>query len=395
MPRIRALARAVSVLMLLAIPSLAEDVEVQLYRLDLGVEILDVENKPVPNVRLRIVNGARTNPPTTNAQGRTSFSIPIPFGKTIRAGDLIEVEIEPSIEQKDEDEWVIISPWEGKFQLPPEDNGNLLSVRVARRKNFEVFLSATGLQVVVKGLVETMKPSLLQYAKDNNLDADQWEIFLDTLAESAGKYYDKGLASLVSRRPRPKDFLPGEREQWVQTLRRQGENFQLLQNYKAAAESLRAAACFSTSDDPELLDLLGKTLSLSDQFEEAESIFMRVLELRLKKPETGSQIARAFGHLAQVYERTGNERKDLAIHEKALIELETADKNNGDLARFVSQYVSSLREERQNDQAENFTGRLRAAGWGYLVISTPRAQEGPKQGVEPDKDSGAKAPPLL
>jgi len=85
--------------MLLAIPSLAEDVEVQLYRLDLGVEILDVEEQACTHVRLRIVN-AQEPTHLLPRQGRTSFSIPIPFGKTIRAGDLIEVEIEPSIEQK-------------------------------------------------------------------------------------------------------------------------------------------------------------------------------------------------------------------------------------------------------------------------------------------------------
>jgi len=118
---------------------LAEDVEVQLYRLDLGVEILDVRTSLYP---MSGFGSSTAQEPThllpTPKAGRL-FLIPIPFGKTIRAGDLIEVEIEPSIEQKDEDEWVIISPWEGKFQLPPEDNGNFTFCSCRAKKKFRGF----------------------------------------------------------------------------------------------------------------------------------------------------------------------------------------------------------------------------------------------------------------
>jgi len=372
---------------LLSMRSLADEIQPRVYRWDLEVRVLDVEDKPVSGVKIRILNGARTNPITTDSQGQTAFSIPDLFGRTLRVGDQIKVMIESPRGQKDEDEWVILSPWGGEFQLPPQANGSIISMRVARKKDFEVLVSATGPQVLLRGMIEILRPSLQAYAESNELEWKPIANFLDTLAESAGLYYEKGLASLASRRPRPEVLLPVEREQWSQMLRQRGEDLQVEKKYNDAAESFQTAVCLSPND-PELLVSLGQALSHSGRLNEAESNLQKALELRLKRPEEGLQVATAFERLARAYEESGDEEEIHALNNRALIELETAQRNNEELARFVSRYPALLHEKGRDDQAEIITGRLRAAGWGRLLTTTPPSEQGAKDNATKTELSG-------
>src|SRR5262249_18448672 len=155
-------------------------------------------------------------------------------------------------------EWVIVSPWDGEFPLPSQSN-EVFSVRVARKKDFEVLLSSTGPQVILNGLIETVRPFLQKYAEENQIDSDLVSSFIDTLAEKSGFIYERGLASLASRRPKPEAFVPVEKEQLAQTFYRRGEELHLRQKYDDAVENFRVAACLLPSD-PDLLELLGQAL---------------------------------------------------------------------------------------------------------------------------------------
>ncbi|MCI0487164.1 MAG: hypothetical protein L0229_11255 [Blastocatellia bacterium] len=172
------------------------------------VYVTDADGKPVEGVVLSIEGDDSRSDPTDSA-GIMRMALP----KDTRPGDWIHLQLLKGAEGNEN--WILISPWNGRVLMPPFDGkpDSFVSVVAAKKFDKRMLANPKALRAMAESVLYELAPKtasetitegqrravLEEVAKAYGLDPGDVDRAIGTWAEKAEAPYEIGLAALYAR----------------------------------------------------------------------------------------------------------------------------------------------------------------------------------------------------
>ena len=312
----------------------------------LSIQAKDADNQAVEGVLFGIEGFSSANQPTDSG-GVTNLVLP----RATRANDWVHLQVLKGT-QGNED-WILISPWDGRVAVPSFDNkaDNFVLIVVAKKFDRRLLANAKALAAMTASVLNELAPktagdtitdeqrqsALADVAKGYGLSADEIDKAIRAWGAKSKDPYEIGLAALYERNyPVASDQLKKSLEMREAELEKKraevansafflGNSLYEQGKYQEAANAYRKAAA-QRPDDTTIMNNLALSLSNAGNFTEAEPLYKRALatnEEALGPNHPG--VATNLNNLAGLYKNQGKYaeaeplyKRALAIREKVL-----------------------------------------------------------------------------
>jgi len=305
----------------------------------LVVHVVDAENNPVEGIVLSNKgDGTLSNP--TNSAGITRMALP----ESARPSDWVHLQLRTG--SRGNDKWILISPWDGRVEVPPFDNqpNHFVSVVVARKFDKGLLENPLALRAMAATANNEIGPKtldatitekqrralLVEVAKIYGLGADDIDKAIRSWGEKAKDPYELGLAALYTKNyPLASEQLSKSleiREAELETRKTEvadsaiflGRSLNDQGEYQEAAEAYRKALNLRPGDIT-IINELGLVLTKAGNYSEAETYYKWALQTKVKV--LGSDhpdVATTLNNLAVLYDNQGRYAEAEPLYKQAL-----------------------------------------------------------------------------
>jgi tetratricopeptide (TPR) repeat protein len=310
------------------------------------IHATNAEDEPVAGVVLSNKGDGTRSAPTDGA-GVTRMDL----SKATKPGDWVHLQMMKGTEGNEN--WILISPWDGRVQVPLFDNkaDRFVSVVVAQRFDKRLLANTKALSAMAAAAVselgpkatgetitEEQRPAVLEdIAKRYGLGSEEVDKAIRAWGEKAKDPYEKGLAALYERNyPLATEQLSKSLEIRESELEKKkaevvdaafflGQSLYEEGKYQESANAYRKASALRP-DDATIINNLGASLAGAGRYAEAEPLYKRSLATREKSlgPDH-PDVAQSLNNLADLYRSQGKYiqaeplyKRALAVFEKSL-----------------------------------------------------------------------------
>lgn len=310
------------------------------------IHVADAEDEPIAGVVLSNKgDGTRSDP--TDSAGITRMAL----SKAARPNDWIHLQVLKGTAGNDN--WILISPWDGRVAVPPFDNkpDQFVAVVVAKKFDKRLLANPIALRAMAATANSELSPKtagetiteaqrravLAEVAKGYGLGADEIDRAIRAWGEKSKDPYEIGLAALYARNyPLASEQLAKSLEIQEKELEKKkakiadtasflGQSLYKQGKYQESAKAYRKAAA-QRPDDPAIMNNLALSLTDAGSYAEAEPLYKRALAIREKAlGDDHPDVANSLNGLAMLYLNQGKYaeaelllKRALTIREKAL-----------------------------------------------------------------------------
>jgi tetratricopeptide (TPR) repeat protein len=333
------------------------------------VETLD--GKALPAVAVRLTNCGSA---TTSESGEFS----IPLSARLQPGDPIEISLGEN--------WVVVSPWDGRA-FAPVSFAETLRLQVTHRGNSQLLTAPQFMKRIVASAASRLSSRLgsstdpdellAEEAQRLGFSVDQIKSAIDEWSKSIQKPYEKGLAELYARhyaeasRYLRESVSTPDNDQVEKYVALFDAEFQL--GRYPEAEAALVSARMIEPNDPLVLLYLGQALEEQGKYKEGEEVTQ--LALAIDERAFGSehaQVASLLNNLALLYDDEARCAEAEPLYRRALqMDEKLLGPDHRDVATDLNNLAALYVNEGKYVEAEPLYKRAIAIGETTLGASHP------------------------
>jgi tetratricopeptide (TPR) repeat protein len=359
----------------------------------LVIHISNAEDEPVAGVVLSNKGDGTRSAPSDSA-GVTRLDLP----RGTRPSDWVHLQVLKGTEGNDN--WILISPWDGRVAVPLFDNkpDRFVSVVVVRKFDKRLLATSKFITTITANVLNELSPKtsdetitdeqrravLVEQAKTYGLEPDAIDKAIRAWGEKSRDPYERGLAALYARNyPLASEQLSKSLEIRESELEKKkaevadaafflGQSLFEQGKYHESANAYRKAAALRP-DDATILNNLALSLTEAGSYAEAEPLHKRALTIREKTLGVdGPNVATSLNNLALLYNYQGKYTEAEPLHKRALAIYEkTLGVEHPKVAQSLSNLAVVYRNQGKYTEAEPLHKRALAIKEKTLGIEHP------------------------
>jgi len=344
----------------------------------LVVHVVNLEDAPLDGVVLSIKGKGTESEPT--ASGATRLKLP----NDVKPSSEISLQL---LRGPDEEEWVLISPWDGRVIVPPFDDKSYVSIWLGKKGDKQLLSSGKALSTITATILKELSPKsagegiteeqrrkvLDEQGKAYGLNPDDVDKAIRDWSEHTNDPYEKGLAALYEKN------YPEATKQLSESLEMREREMETAKGKVADAAFFLGNSLFEQGKYPEsvnaykkayaqrpdettIMNNLGVALVKSGSYSEAEPLYKRALEISEKAlGKDHPDVATTLNNLAGLYDSQGRYSEAEPLYKRALQILEKAFGNQHPyVATVLENYADLLKKTNREKEAEAMEARAKA-----------------------------------
>jgi tetratricopeptide (TPR) repeat protein len=338
------------------------------------IHVSDADENPLSGVLLGN-KGDGTTSSLTNSTGTTRLELP----KAMQPGDWVHLQIVKGKESNEN--WILISPWDGRIQVPLSDNKSdrFVTVVVAQKFDKRLLSNPKALRAMAESVLNELAPKtagetltsaqqhdiLVTVAQKYGLEPNEIDKAIRAWGQKAKDPYELGLVALLEKNyPAATPLLTKSLEirkskleevqaEVLDAAVRLGQSLFQEGKYQDAANTYREAINLRP-DDTTILSSLALSLTMNGSYAEAEPIHKKALEIRQKTLGSNhADIANTLNNLAVLYYNQGKYREAEPLYKQALeIGEKVLGPNHHDVGQSLNNLAGLYSAQGKYDEAE-------------------------------------------